>query len=141
VTLVKRLTKPMNQSVAVHIGEFSVIALGGESGDGSEPLEARLTRAIALYVHDKDSAKLGWAYPVGLPTNEGGQVELKLSLGQSLWREFEREAKRQGVSVSKLASHAALYYAAEVDAGRITQRILDRIDEERAGAEVEESSP
>jgi hypothetical protein len=35
------------------------------------------------------------------------------------------EAARQQVSVTQLLEHAALYYAAELDAGRLTERILD----------------
>lgn len=120
----------MNRYVTVHIGEFSVVALGGEAGDGSDGVEARLVQALALYLHDKDAAKLGWEYPRRLPAGEGDEVELELSLDQGLWREFEREARRQGVTVSKLASHAALYYAAEVDAGRITERILEQLQQE-----------
>ena len=42
-----------------------------------------------------------------------------------LWKDFEGEATRQAVRVEQLAEHAAFYFAAEVDAGRITQRILD----------------
>jgi hypothetical protein len=32
-----------------------------------------------------------------------------------------------------MIEHAALYFAAEVDAGRITQRILGELDESDAG--------
>lgn len=139
VTLAKRLAQPMNRFVTVHIGEFSVVALGAESEAGSERVEDRLARALGLYLHDKEGARPGWGYPAALPGKEGGEVELELSVDEDLWRAFEREARRQGVTVSKLAGHAALYYAAEVDAGRITQRILDRFEDEDTGAE--ESSP
>ena len=52
-------------------------------------------------------------------------VALRLGLDADLWRAFENEATRQAVSVPQLAEHAAFYLAAELDAGRITQRILD----------------
>lgn len=45
-----------------------------------------------------------------------------------LWADFEREAKRQGVPVERLAEHAALYFAADRDAGRVTQRILEDME-------------
>ena len=39
-------------------------------------------------------------------------------------REVRLEAARQHVSVTQLLEHAALYYVAELDAGRLTERIL-----------------
>jgi len=104
-----------------------------------ERLPSRLLRALRLYLLDKDLARPGWAYPVALPERNGGQVELELSVDEDLWRQFEQEAGRQGVTTSTLASHAALYYASEVDAGRITQRILDQIEGEDVGEGLENS--
>jgi len=129
----------MNQFVTVHIGEFSAVALAGERGLSPERLPSRLLRALRLYLLDKDLARPGWAYPVALPERNGGQVELELSVDEDLWRQFEQEAGRQGVTTSTLASHAALYYASEVDAGRITQRILDQIEGEDVGEGLENS--
>jgi hypothetical protein len=42
--------------------------------------------------------------------------------------QFEAEAGKQGVSAQQLLEHAAFYFAAELDAGRITRRILDDLD-------------
>jgi hypothetical protein len=120
----------MNQNVTVHIGEFSAVALAGDRGLAFERLPSRLLRALRLYLLDRDLARPGWAYPAALPERNGDQIELELAVDEDLWRRFEREARRQGVTTSTLASHAALYYASEVDAGRITQRILDQLEGE-----------
>ncbi len=56
-------------------------------------------------------------------------------MDSELWREFEEEAERQGVSVEQLAEHAAFYFAAELDAGRVTQRILDDLESGKGGTQ------
>lgn len=124
----------MKRPVTVNIGEFSVEAL---TGGHDEHLPDRLVQALRLYLGDRGSDRPGWVYPTALPEQDG-EVELELTVDDDLWRAFEQEAERQDVSVSKLAGHAALYYAAEVDAGRITERILERLNGEGIGGEAPE---
>jgi hypothetical protein len=51
-----------------------------------------------------------------------------LEVASDLWSDLEQEALRQGVTVEQMAEHAAFYFAAELDAGRVTQRILDDLE-------------
>ncbi|HEX6781202.1 MAG TPA: hypothetical protein VF125_04140 [Solirubrobacterales bacterium] len=53
---------------------------------------------------------------------------VELDVADDLWLEFGEEAAGQGVTVDQLAEHAAFYFAAEVDAGRVTDRILDDLE-------------
>ncbi len=122
---------PMKRSVTVWLSEFAFEALAGDEGKGSAHVAARLARAIRCYLHDRDPGKAGWPYPAFLrdrPVGEG--VELKLSINDDLWRSLEDEAGRQDVSTQQMVEHAALYFAAEVNAGRITERILDDLDDD-----------
>jgi hypothetical protein len=132
MTPLDSMAKPTKQSVTVKIGEFSAKALAGERGWESEYLPARLVRAIRLYLNDREAARPGWAYPALLPKEESGKVELELTLDEGLWDAFEREARKQGVSASQMAGYAALYYAAELDAGHITQRIVDELGDDES---------
>lgn len=85
-----------------------------------------LEGAIRLYLRDKGSGRPAWPYPGFLRGAEhAAEVEVELSVDPALWRSFEAEAREQDVSVEQLAEHVAFYFAAELDAGRITQRILD----------------
>ncbi|MEX2106642.1 MAG: hypothetical protein WD810_07060 [Solirubrobacterales bacterium] len=61
-------------------------------------------------------------------TEADGQVRLDLDVDGELWRSFEEEATQQEVSIDRLAEHAVLYLAAEIDAGRIVLRMLDQIE-------------
>lgn len=114
-------------------------SLAGEEKQSSAPVPARLLRAIRFYLGDKGSDHPGWAYPDFLPDKGVEGVDLELAVEESLLRTLKQEAYRQGITVSQLAEHAVLYYAAELDAGRITQRILD--DLEKSGDAGEGSKP
>jgi hypothetical protein len=96
------------------------------SGDGTQPDSDDVLRVIRFYLKEKGSGGTGWSYPdllrQGSPEEE---IEVELEIEDALWREMRAEASRQRVSVTQLLEHAALYYAAELDAGRLTERILD----------------
>jgi hypothetical protein len=117
--------------VSVEVGEFAVEALAGEGGQGASHVPARVSRAIRIYLADRDSGRPGWRYPGFLKHPDTPvRARLELDVDDELWAEFEAEAGRQGISVEQLTEHAALYLAAEVNAGRITERILDGFEEE-----------
>lgn len=101
------------------------------SGNGAQPSSADVVRVIRFYLREKDGGDVGWAYPdllrEGRPDEE---VEVEIEIDDSLWGRMEHEAERQHVTVTQLLEHAALYYAAELDAGRLTERILDELEEE-----------
>ena len=116
-----------------HLSRFAVEALAGESERDSQILAARMRRAIYVYLKDRGSDKPGWAYPGFMRDRPAvDEVEVKLRIDQDVWRELGEEATRQNVSVPKLIEHAALYLAAERDAGRLTERILEGGEEEGA---------
>ncbi|HEY0390313.1 MAG TPA: hypothetical protein VGC63_01230 [Solirubrobacterales bacterium] len=117
----------MTRLVTVQLSEFACSAVGGEAASGGEQLSARIVAAIRCYLNDKGSGGLRWAYPNFLADEEqaGGEVTLRLAIDDRLWSSLEQEAECQGVTPKKMVTHAALYVAAEVDAGRVTRRILD----------------
>jgi hypothetical protein len=117
------------QSVTVRLSRLAFEALAGEGHEGSARAPARTESAIRIYLGDRDSGQPAWPYPGFLRASETQEdVSLELAVDPDLWLQFEAEAERQGVSVQQLLEHAAFYFAAEFDAGRITQRILDDLD-------------
>jgi hypothetical protein len=117
--------RPKKKAVTVGVSAFALEALAGDDQGGVERLPVTMVRAIRCYLNDHDSGRAGWPYPDFLRKRKGGGVALELSVDEDLWRAFEAEAVRQGVSTQQLAGHAAFYFAAEVDAGRVTERILE----------------
>jgi hypothetical protein len=96
------------------------------SGDSAEPSSDDVLRVIRFYLKEKGRGGTGWSYPDLLREGQPGEeIEVELDVEDSLWREVRIEAARQQVTVTQLLEHAALYYAAELDAGRLTERILD----------------
>jgi hypothetical protein len=109
----------------VALSRSAAETLGGEEGTVTAA-GSRLEGAIRLYLRDKGAGRPAWPYPGFLRGAESAaEVEVEFSVDPLLWRSFEAEAREQDISVEQLAEHVAFYFAAELDAGRITQRILD----------------
>lgn len=114
----------MARSFEVRLSDFAVRSLArGEPRDSAQ-LRSRFDRAIRFYLHEAAARRPGWSVPSTLREERDGK-ELELELDGELLRQLEAEARKQDVSLSRLVSQAAIYYAAELDAGRITQRVLD----------------
>jgi hypothetical protein len=130
MTLIDCKENPPKRSLTVSLSSFSFEALAGGEAKDSEQVGARLAQAVRVYLNARDSKRLGWSIPAVLRAKEPEDVELELVAEEQLLRAFEEEAGRQGASLSQLAGQAALYYAAELDAGRLTQRVLDDLEDE-----------
>jgi hypothetical protein len=123
----------MERPVSLRLGHFPVEVLA-EADGGADNLQRAFRRAIRLYLNDAGADRPGWAYPDFLrDKKETGEVGVELSIDEVLWIAFEDEAERQGISPSRLASHAALYYAAEFEAGHIPRRILEETEDGELG--------
>jgi hypothetical protein len=124
---VGRTERKRSVSLAVSQLAFEALA-GGKRGD-SAPAPTKVESAVRVYLSDRDAGQPAWPYPKFLQGSETQEdVGLELSVDPDLWLQFEAEAKKQGVSVQQLLEHAAFYFAAELSAGRITQRILDDLE-------------
>jgi hypothetical protein len=124
----------MKPPATLAISRLSLEALTGKGGD-EERAGPRLTSAARFYLSDRDSDRPAWPYPSFLRGSETQEdVEVPLDVDKGVWRTFEAEAAAQDVSVQQLAEHAAFYLAAEIDAGRVTQRILDDLARTEADA-------
>ncbi len=123
------------RNVALALSRPAFEALVGKDGSAGEEAERRLEGAIRFYLNDKSPRRAAWPYPSFLRGSESAaDVPLKVELDADLAEVFTTEAKEQSVSVSQLAEHAAFYFAAELDAGRATQRILDDPEDPAATA-------
>ena len=53
------------------------------------------------------------------------KVPLVLELQREVWDELEAEAADQDVSLERLLGYAALYLVADLDSGRVSERLLE----------------
>lgn len=115
-----------HQRLTLHLAHFPVEVLVGTEGGEPEQVQRSLLRAIRLYLNDAGADRPGWAYPEFLRGKKpAGAMQVELAIDEDLLEVLEDEAARQGLSLSQLAGHAALYYAAELEAGNIPRRILE----------------
>jgi len=114
---------------------LSELAIGALRRDPDVEADARMESALRLYLGDSNGDSPAWPYPGFLRGTEApADTKVELELPAGLWEAFEEEAVRQGVTVEQLSEHAIFYFAAELDAGRVTQRILDQLGEGEADA-------
>jgi len=117
------------QPLTLRLAHFPVEVLAEAEGGGPDKVGCALLRAVRLYLNDSGADRPGWAYPEFLRGKEpGGAMRVELAINEDLLEGLEDEAGRQRVSISQLAGHAALYYAAELEAGNIPRRILEEDD-------------
>jgi hypothetical protein len=113
---------------AVSVG-LSQLAFDGLAAQDRASATARLQSAVRCYLGDRGANQAAWPYPAFLRGSKPQiDVSLELEIKDDLWHSFEAEADRQDVSPQQLLEHAAFYFVAELDAGRITQRILDDLE-------------
>jgi hypothetical protein len=115
--------------LTVGLSQLAFEALMSAETSSAAEAAVRMENALRCYLADKDADRPAWPYPGflrGAETQGGKWVEFDAE--EYLWRDFEAEADAQGVSVEQLAEHAAFYFAAEANAGRLTQRILEDLE-------------
>jgi hypothetical protein len=116
----------VKSTVTVTVGAIASKILAVELVTRGSSTSASAERAIRCYLNDKESPSPGWAYPPFLRGRKPVQeTEVELNLDAGLWRSLSTEALVQEVSAPQLLEHAVLYLAAEENAGRVTERILE----------------
>jgi hypothetical protein len=125
------------RSVTVRLSRLAFEALAGEGRDGDPRTPGMTESAIRLYLGDKGTGRPAWPYPGFLRQSQTREdVGLELEIDPDVWLQFEAEAEKQSVSAQQLLEHTAFYFAAELNAGRVTQRILDDLDADEANGDA-----
>jgi len=121
----------VKRSVTVTVGAIASKILAVEMTIRGHTTSASAERAIRVYLNDRKSPGPGWAYPSFLRGRKPVDgVEVHLDLDSDLWQALSQEAVSQEVTAQQLLEHAVLYFAAEDNAGRVTERILEDIEED-----------
>jgi hypothetical protein len=114
--IVSAAAPPGVARLTVELGSFAFGALGGEDGD-RQATATSLARAIDSYWQDRETGRPGWVFPAQIQERSpAAVVDVELDLDEDTFEGLTEEARRRGVSLSQLATHAALYYVARLDA-------------------------
>lgn len=131
-----RLSGHFKRPLAIGLSRFAFEALAGGAEEDAERVASRVQLAVRYYLADRDRGRPGWRYPAFLRDREAKEERtLDLRIDDVLWRSFKAEAGSQGVSTQRLVEHAVLYFAADIESGLVTQRILDDLEGEDELAE------
>jgi len=119
----------MSRNLTLKMDHFGAKAFG-ELARRHGGSASRLLRVAAhYYLADSDDERLGWLVP-SLAQEEGADrrgVAVQVQLDDATWTALAREARRQRVAVGTLATHAVLYFIADVDSGRLAQRMRESL--------------
>jgi hypothetical protein len=77
------------------------------------------------------NGRSAWRVPRFLEASPPGADRLEVDLDDETWTALAKEARGQGVEPSRLAEHALLYFFADVDGGRLTERLGGAMEERR----------
>ena len=97
------------------------------SAEGGADPAAAVRQAVYYYLSDAGSGRAGWRHPRFRRRGQasGPTLEVPVTVDEDTWEAFADEAERQSVDVEDLVRHALLYFAADLDAGRVAARIVD----------------
>jgi hypothetical protein len=113
--------------ITLELDHFSRETIGAQAQRHELSLGGLLRQAVHYYLADRDSGRVAWRYPRFRRDTPpaGDPLEVEVELDDATWAQLEAEAGAQDVALARLLEHAALYFVADLNSGRVTARILD----------------
>ena len=120
-----RLAENVRLEISIRLDEFGWSALEDHArGEGIE-LERLVALACSYYESELAAGRTATRVPrFGKPAAERESRTLVLELNARTLKGLEQEAERQGLPLERLVEHAAIFYLADLDAGRVAERII-----------------
>jgi hypothetical protein len=116
----------VKHSVTLELDQFGRTTLESEAERYGVALGVLLRQAMYYYLADRESGRRGWRYPRfrrGKPAAAVG-LDIVVDVDDVTWQGFHAEAEAQDVPAERLLEHAALYFVADLNSGRVAARIL-----------------
>ena len=114
------------RTLTLKFDEFGWESLESEARRNGETLDGLLSRAAAYFDAERPTRRAATLVPGFSPDGRGMPREVRLELAPDRWERLQSEAERQGIRLERLVEHAALLYLADLDSGRVAERIVDR---------------
>jgi hypothetical protein len=121
----------MSRELTLDMDAFGVQAFTelAEREGGSTSRALRM--AAHYYLGDSENERPVWRVP-DCPDgakSDSRPAGVRVEVDEATWNALVHEARRQRVEPGALASHAVLYFIADLDSGRVAQRIGDSLSE------------
>jgi hypothetical protein len=120
----------MTKSMTLRLDSFGQQALSEFAEEQHDSASAVVRTASLYYLADRDSGRAAWRVPrFGRDQPSGGVLDIDLD--DATFAALRQEADGQGVDPSRLAEHALLYYLADLDGGRLAERVGGAVGERK----------
>jgi hypothetical protein len=107
----------------LRLDRFGQQALTDLAQERHDSTGAIMRTASLYYLADRDSGRPAWRVPRFLRDAPEAGSGLTVDLDDETWDALAAEARGQGVEPSRLAEHAFQYFLADLDAGRLADRL------------------
>jgi hypothetical protein len=117
----------MTKSMTLRLDSFGRQALSEFVDERRDSASAVVRTASLYYLADRDSGRSAWRVPRFVrsqPEVDG----LEVDLDDDTFDALRQEATGQGVDPARLAEHALLYFLADLDGGRLAERLGGAVD-------------
>lgn len=114
--------------ISLTFDEFGWSTLGDHARAEGLELDQLLALACSYYASELGGERMA----LRVPRFEGGAEQetrtFVLDLSSEALEQLKGEAKRQEIRLDRLLEHSAMLYIADLDAGRVAKRIIERTD-------------
>ena len=120
-----RLAKNVRLEISITLDEFGWSALEDHARVEGVGLERLVALGCSYYQSELAAGRTATRVPrFGKPAREREPRTLVLELHARSLKGLEQEAERQGLRLERLVEHAAIFCLADLDAGRVAERII-----------------
>jgi hypothetical protein len=131
----------MTRSMTLQLDQFGRQALAEFAEERHDSVGQVLRTASLYYLADRDSGRSAWRVPKFLEASPAGAHSLEVDLDDDTWTALAHEARGQGVEPARLAEHALLYFFADLDGGRVADRLGGAVEAQPKPLEAQPKPP
>jgi hypothetical protein len=121
----------MSKSMTLRLDRFGSQALADFAEERHDSASMVVRTASLYYLADRESGRSAWLVPRFLQASPPGTDRLEVDLDDETWKALANEARGQGVEPARLVEHALLYFLADLDGGRLADRLGGAVEERR----------
>jgi hypothetical protein len=117
----------MKEEIAITFDDFGWQALEERAAEQRISLEELLSLALGYYDSELPSGRAATGVPRFRRTPANGETRtLALEVEGGTMPRLEREAERRGVALEQVCEHAALFFLADLDSGKVAEEVVRR---------------
>ena len=120
----------MTKSMTLQLDNFGRKALSEFAEEHRNSTGTVVRTASLYYLADRDSGRAAWRVPRFARTSSNVDG-LQIDVDDETFAALREEATGQGVEPSRLAEHALHYYLADLDGGRLAERVSGAVEERK----------